>query len=328
MQLLVAKNIMKKMTKKTPVKTIVIIIIIIFLFLIIQLPTMAVVQQFPNNSCVDCHRKLLFSSSDQRFTEIRIKHIESGISCSIVCHEDKRNKSIASSYALWSISTHALFDVTCEKCHEGNPLVFSKKDSHAGLSNNSIARENTPKTCGKCHKLQFEEFKNSLHFKRLESGGDVPAPACITCHQAHSVHVLTASEIEDFCSNCHNNVTKVDPTVPQRAKNALLSIKELQTNFSKVNEKMIEATASGKNITESETELDSARTIIKNFSTVWHRFNLTSFDKEIQQGNNFTKNAENMLEVNTTNSLPKKSPGFESIITIIGLIIVIFIRRY
>src|SRR5574337_881102 len=104
-------------------------------------PTVAAAPQLPNNSCADCHRRLLFSSEAQRqFIDIRIKHLESGISCSIICHEDKLNKSTASTYALWSISTHALFNITCEKCHGGNPLAAAKKDAHSGLSNSSITR--------------------------------------------------------------------------------------------------------------------------------------------------------------------------------------------
>ena len=139
------------------------------LFLSIQ-PAVAPAPQLPNNSCADCHRKFLFTSEEQRqFIEIRIKNLESGISCSIVCHEDKLNKSTGSTYALWSISTHALFNVTCEKCHGGNPLASSKEEAHKGLSNVSIARANTPETCGKCHEAEFQEFKSSKHFMRLES---------------------------------------------------------------------------------------------------------------------------------------------------------------
>ena len=143
----------------------------IYILFMIQLLTQNTVAigQLPNNSCVDCHGKLLFSSESKQFVDMRIKHIENGISCSIDCHEDKANRSIASSYALWKISAHAQFNVTCEKCHGGNPLADSKIDAHTNLSNDSIARENTPDTCGKCHVSQLEEFKNSTHFKRLES---------------------------------------------------------------------------------------------------------------------------------------------------------------
>lgn len=291
-------------------------------------PAVAATPQLPNNSCADCHRRLLFSNEEQRqFIDIRIKHLESGISCSIVCHEDKLNKSTASSYALWSISTHALFNVTCEKCHGGNPLASSKTEAHVGLSNNSIARANTPETCGKCHGSQLDEFKSSLHFKKLESGEEGPAPACITCHQAHSVRVLTASEIEDFCSNCHNNITGIDPAVPKKAEKALSSVNELQVEFSKARSAVITAKASGKDVTAAEAELDSARTIMKNIPSVWHRFNLTYFDTEVQQGITNTQKAEKALEESQVTPTPQKSPGFEGFMLLAGLLAVYLIKR-
>src|SRR3989337_2132323 len=142
----------------------------------------AAAPQMPNNSCADCHRKLLFSSETQRqFVDIRIKHLESGISCSIVCHEDKLNKSTASTYAMWSVSTHALFEVTCEKCHGGDPSKVLKQEAHSGISNKSILRANTPDMCGECHGPELDEFKSSQHYKKLESNQEGPAPACITC---------------------------------------------------------------------------------------------------------------------------------------------------
>jgi hypothetical protein len=307
----------------------VIIGIIFVLVILTQLPaqpTATAAPQLPNNSCADCHRKFLFSTGETQFIDIRLKHLESGISCSIDCHEDKQNQSTASSYALWSISAHAQFKVTCEKCHGGNPLATSKIDAHIGLSNSSIARENTPETCGKCHESQLEEFKSSLHFRRLESE-EVPAPACVTCHEAHSVHVLTASEIEDFCSNCHNNITGIDPSVPKRAEKALSSENELQVQLSKVRSAVITAKASGKNETEADAELESAQAILKNIPSVWHRFNLTYFDTEVQQGITNTQNAENALEESTATSVPKKSPGFEGIKLLTGLLAVYFINR-
>ncbi len=306
-----------------------VIIGIVFVILVTQLSVQHIVAaapQLPNNSCADCHRKFLFSTGETQFIDIRLKHLESGISCSIDCHEDKQNQSTASSYALWSISTHALFNVTCEKCHGGNPLATSKIEAHVGLSNSSIARENTPETCGKCHESQLEEFKSSLHFQRLESE-EVPAPACVTCHQAHSVHVLTASEIEDFCSNCHNNITGIDPSVPKRAENALSSVNELQVQLSQVRSAVINAKASGKNETEADAELESAQAILKNIPSVWHRFNLTYFDTEVQQGITNTQNAEKALEENTTTPVPEKSPGFEGPMLLAGLLAVYFINR-
>lgn len=293
-------------------------------------PAIAPAPNLPNNSCADCHRKLLFTSEVQRqFVEIRIKHLESGISCSIVCHEDKLNKSTASTYAMWSISTHALFDVTCEKCHGGNASAASKKEAHQGISNTSIARANTPEMCGKCHEPELDEFKSSQHFKKLESGQEGPAPACITCHQAHSVRVLTASEIEDFCSNCHNRITGISPAVPKKAEAALSSVNELQVGISKARSAVISAKIKGKDVTAAEADLEAARAILKHIPSVWHRFNLTYFETEVQKGIEDTRKAEKETAESQMTPLPTKAPGFEGVLLISGLIAAYFlgIRR-
>jgi len=290
----------------------------------------AAAPQMPNNSCADCHRKLLFSSESQRqFVDIRIKHLESGISCSIVCHEDKLNKTTASTYAMWSVSTHALFDVTCDKCHGGNPSAVLKKDAHSGVSSTGIARANTPEMCGKCHESELDEFKSSKHFTKLESGEEGPAPACITCHQAHSVRVLTASEIEDFCSNCHNRITGISPAVPKKAEAALSSVNELQVGISKARSAVISAKAKGKDVTAAEADLEAARTILKNTPSVWHRFNLTYFDIEVQKGIVDTQMVEKETAESPATPLPTKAPGFEGVLLISVLIAAYFlgIRR-
>ncbi|VVB54500.1 Cytochrome c7 c [uncultured archaeon] len=308
-----------------------IIIGLIFVLIALQViqPAASKAPDLPNNSCADCHRQLLFSSESQRqFIDIRIKHLESGISCSIVCHEDKLNKSTASTYAMWSISTHALFEVTCEKCHGGNPSKVLKQEAHNGISNLSLERANTPEMCGKCHMAELDQFKNSQHFKRLESNQEGPAPACITCHQAHSVRVLTASEIEDFCSNCHNNITGINPTVPKRAENALSSAKELQLEVATAKSSVLAAKAMGKDVTVAESELESANTILKNTPSVWHRFNLTYFDTEVQKGLTDAKNAEKAMPVETAGTVPTKAPGFEVLLMVSGILAAYLLKRH
>jgi len=281
-----------------------------------------------NNSCADCHRKLVFSTEEQRkFIDIRIKHLESGISCSIVCHEDKLNKSIASTYAMWSVSTHALFEVTCDKCHGGNKLANTKNEAHVGISDKSIVREVTPEMCGKCHVPELEEFKSSSHFKKLESTEEGPAPACVTCHQAHSVRVLTSSEIEDFCSNCHNRITGIDPTVPKKAEAALSSIKELQNEISIARATIITAKAKGTDVMEAEATLESARSVLKDIPSVWHRFNLSYFETEVQRGVIEAKNAEKQVPAQAQIPESTKSPGFEGLLLITGMIAIYLLKR-
>lgn len=308
-------------------------IIIVTAFMLLVLPSFiqpAVAQSddLPNNSCADCHRKLIFTSEEQRqFIDIRIKHLESGISCSIVCHEDKLNKSIASTYAMWSVSTHALFEVTCDKCHGGNKLAKSKNEAHAGVSNKTIAREATPEMCGNCHKPELEEFKNSRHFKKLESSEEGPAPACVTCHQAHSVRVLTSDEIEDFCSNCHNSITGIDPAVPKKAELALSSVSELQDEIAKARSEIITARAKGADVKEAEVNLESARSVLKDIPSVWHRFNLSYFETEVQKGISDAKAAEKIVPAQTQIPESAKSPGFEGLLLITGMIAIYLLKR-
>ncbi len=307
------------------------IIVAALMLLVLQLfiqPVMASSSNLTNNSCADCHRNLVFTTEEQRkFVDIRIKHLESGISCSIVCHEDKLNKSIASSYAMWSVSTHALFEITCDDCHGGNKLAKSKNEAHAGVSNKTIAREATPEICGKCHKPELEEFKSSRHFKKLESSEEGPAPACVTCHQAHSVRVLTSSEIEDFCSNCHNNITGIDPTVPKKAEAALSSVSELQNEIAKARSVIISA-PKGADVTEAGASLESARSVLKNIPSVWHRFNLSYFETEVQRGIADARNAEKQVPVQAQKTTePAKSPGFEYFLVLTGLVAVYLLKR-
>ncbi|MDL5502342.1 MAG: hypothetical protein QSU88_03910, partial [Candidatus Methanoperedens sp.] len=79
------------MLEKNVLKIIIGLVFVLIALQVIQ-PAASKAPDLPNNSCADCHRQLLFSSESQRqFIDIRIKHLESGISCSIVCHEDKLN---------------------------------------------------------------------------------------------------------------------------------------------------------------------------------------------------------------------------------------------
>lgn len=306
-----------------------IIIVAALSLLVLQLfiqPVMAVAN-VTNNSCADCHSKLVFTTEEQRkFIDIRIQHLESGISCSIECHENKLNKSIASTYVMWSISTHALFDVTCEKCHGGNKFAITKNEAHIGVSNISMARQETPQMCGKCHEAELDQFKSSKHFKKLESTEEGPAPACVTCHQSHSVRVLTASEIEDFCSNCHNNITGINPSVPKKAEAALSSVRELQDEIAKARAEIIVAKAKGANVNESEANLEAARSVLKDIPSVWHRFNLSYFETEVQKGIVNARNAETQVPAQTQTA-PTKSPGFEGFILIFSIMAIYLLKR-
>ncbi len=75
----------------------------------------------------------------------------------------------------------------------------------------SINHKNVPATCGRCHNGIYEQFEQSIH-SPLVSKTEQPLPACIDCHQSHTI-IRTDSEgfklgIINQCGKCHEDVTK------------------------------------------------------------------------------------------------------------------------
>lgn len=69
------------------------------------------------------------------------------------------------------------------------------------------------------------------------------------------MRVLTTSEIEDFCSNCHNRITGIHPDIPKKAEEALLSVSDLEAEISKARSAILSAKAVGKDVTVAEEDL-------------------------------------------------------------------------
>jgi len=84
-----------------------------------------------------------------------------------------------------------------------------------------------------------------------------------------------------------------------------------------------------KDVTAAEEDLGAARLVLQNAPSVWHRFNLTYFDTEIQKGMDNAKNAEKMMPEKTAAQTPTaKSPGFGIFMQISILIAAYLIMRH
>lgn len=291
-----------------------------------------------NNSCVDCHMKISpFTDVQARLNHILINHTERNISCSIDCHTDFIRKTAINNYLQWSDSAHSKYFVTCDQCHGGDPSINTEKDAHSGIlnntdSNSSIYFKNIPETCGKCHKDELDNFKNTMHYQRLN--GESAAPSCITCHQPHTFNVPAASDIIRLCSTCHNQ--KSMPylaNVPVDAQNALDKADELNKMIIRTQESINQEKLVGKDVGSAQNHLDSATSIMNNIPSMWHKFDLQNFDEQIQLGMNSVEIAQNMItDVNTSTNNKKIIPDI-SISFAIGIILLIYIttllkRRY
>ncbi|MDL5501581.1 MAG: PGF-CTERM sorting domain-containing protein, partial [Candidatus Methanoperedens sp.] len=109
---------------------------------------------------------------------------------------------------------------------------------------------------------------------------------------------------------------------------ALSSVRELQLEISKARSSVLEAKALGKDVTAAEADLESAKTILKNTPSVWHRFNLTYFDTEVHKGITDAQNAEKAMPAETAATAPTKAPGFEVILMISGILAAYLLKRH
>lgn len=92
------------------------------------------------------------------------------------------------------------FAAVCTDCH-GIHNIKGVGEKHL------MARR--PETCGKCHVLILEEYKESIHGRRALEG-DINSPLCVDCHGEHKIispekeEALTSpSHIVTTCAQCH-----------------------------------------------------------------------------------------------------------------------------
>jgi len=161
--------------------------------------------------CWDCHGKHnIKAGSDPAST---VNRVNIPTTCSR-CHEDmavvvKYNIHAESPYREYRKSVHgrALFEkglvsfaAVCTDCH-GVHNIQAAGAPHLQAKN--------PETCGRCHVLILNEYKDSIHGREaLQDNFDVPG--CVDCHGEHMVAPVgdaaaptSKGNIPDTCSTCH-----------------------------------------------------------------------------------------------------------------------------
>jgi len=161
--------------------------------------------------CWDCHTKHDIKKKSDLESTINRKNIP--LTCSI-CHENmnvviKFNIHCEGPYQEYMQSVHgkALFKkgllsfaAVCTDCHGvhnikgvGEPHLMAKR----------------PETCGKCHVLIFNEYKESIHGSEALKE-NIDAPFCVDCHGEHKIisplkadAPTSPKNIHDTCSTCH-----------------------------------------------------------------------------------------------------------------------------
>ncbi|PWB50331.1 MAG: hypothetical protein C3F06_12220 [Candidatus Methanoperedenaceae archaeon] len=282
-----------------------------------------------DNSCLDCHEKLTaFSEKEKELNDIRIKHLQRDVACSIDCHATTINEIAKSNYEQWTHSKHALFNITCDNCHNGNSSSDVKEMAHIGVlrsseTNSTVFYRNVPETCGKCHSDEFNQFKDSLHYQRLKALKQ--APTCDTCHEPHEFKVLNKTQFQDICSSCHNTEMKIAPDIPEKAVNAFENTEKLKNEIRTAEDAIKQARQQGKDVSVAQKELDSAIAIRDNLPILWHGFNLPHFQNVTDSGIVYARTSQ--IDAGVPPEEPS-TPGFGTILSLAGIIsIYLLVRR-
>ena len=286
------------------------------------------------NSCIDCHKTLTpFIEEQKRFNQIRIQHLERNVGCSLECHEERVRQLATANYQQWSESVHALKGITCEACHGGEPGQAAKEKAHINLKNatdpeSPVYYTNVPKTCGKCHSRELNNFENSKHFQKLEALK--LAPTCTTCHAPHTFTVMNPEEFRQSCGNCHSVYKKVAPyDIPLKAEDMLRKVNKLKFNIEIARQDIFWAKKNGTDVSQAEAYTDNALKTLGNLAPMWHEFNLTHFEVEIDSANKEVKKAQDIVKPapTPTKTAAPKTPGFMGLPVIISLLAVFYILK-
>jgi len=161
--------------------------------------------------CWDCHGKHNIKPVKDPDSVVSRQNIP--LVCSR-CHENmnvvlKYNIHAESPYKEYIQSVHgkalvtkgsATFAAVCTDCHGVHNIQ--------GIGQVHMQAKD-PATCGKCHVLIFDEYKNSIHGQQALTG-NIDVPLCVDCHGEHKVAAVRDAaaptekkNIPDTCSECH-----------------------------------------------------------------------------------------------------------------------------
>jgi uncharacterized protein with PIN domain len=94
---------------------------------------------------------------------------------------------------------------TCTDCHTAH-AVLPITDA-----NSSVNPQNVPSTCGRCHHGIEDQFRQSVHVKKIGQT-DKQLPVCNDCHTAHTIRRADNEgfklQIMQQCGRCHEDIAK------------------------------------------------------------------------------------------------------------------------
>ena len=170
-------------------------------------------------TCLDCHTKngdmtTILPAGDPKSTINRANIAET---CGR-CHGDQsvmQGSGITNQpYLSYRESVHSQAiargntrAAVCTDCHNSHDIRA------ASDAESSISKVNVPRTCGKCHESEANEFTVSIHGQAVARGVS-RAPVCTDCHGIHNIKMAFEQNTgstsvavgTESCAKCHEGV--------------------------------------------------------------------------------------------------------------------------
>lgn len=142
----------------------------------------------------------------------------------VSCHETERLPiSLGHSFDEWRVSEHGRVNITCEKCHGGDPSAVEAQQAHVGVlpASDPKSRVHTThiaETCGACHQAELAAYSKTVHAKQVRE--QQRGATCFTCHGSMAISLPSPAELKARCTVCHEK-----PVGAQTALALLASVK-------------------------------------------------------------------------------------------------------
>lgn len=164
-------------------------------------------------NCNSCHGSHNILNSDNKNSPVHPQNLSK--TCGN-CHDDpdfaaKFHMSVVRPGKMYSTSVHGKLvssgDMSAANCVTCHGVHNIKNRVQVG---SPISPLNLPNTCVDCHETEVKDYKNSIHWMRVQRGIN-EAPVCNNCHNEHSVSRITGKEREanrlkiqqKTCIGCH-----------------------------------------------------------------------------------------------------------------------------
>jgi predicted CXXCH cytochrome family protein len=161
----------------------------------------------------------------------RAQDVENGC---VSCHLELGDE-FAETVRSYETDIHAERGLSCQHCHGGQPQTMDMDeamDPANGFVGTPANGRALVMMCASCHSNaeymhdfdpglridQLEEYRSSVHGKRLFGDGDPNVATCVSCHGVHGIRavrdprsVVYPTRIADTCSSCHANAALMEP---------------------------------------------------------------------------------------------------------------------